>query len=113
MPQGPAWQGRMGDGTGMYSERGLFIDRTWRRHVGDGQAPVHDPHGPVAGASTRSATRAREAVARTRSGMMGVVPFALALVVAEAPLSGVEYSRVEHEGGTDPLDVGFGRVAVR
>lgn len=97
----------------MYSERGPFIDGTGRRHVGGGQAPIHDPHGPVADASTRSASRAREAGARTRSGVMGVAPFALALAAAEAPSGGVEYSGVGREGGADLLDVEFGRVAVR
>ncbi len=59
------------------------------------------PYGLSAYAFTRSATRAREAVARIQSGMVGINSFALA--AAEAPFGGVKYSGMGREGGTEGI----------
>ena len=71
-------------------------------------------HGLAAYAFTRSAARAREAVARIQSGMVGINSFALA--AAEAPFGGVKYSGMGREGGAegigDYLNVKLGQVAV-
>ena len=68
----------------MYSERGLFIDGAWRRtreiaaitpFTTDDEvyARANDSvYGLSAHAFTRSPARAREAVARIQSGMVGI-----------------------------------------
>ncbi len=58
-------------------------------------------YGLSAYAFTRSAARAREAVARIQSGMVGVNSFALA--AAEAPFGGTKYSGMGREGGTEGI----------
>lgn len=59
------------------------------------------PYGLSAYAFTRSAARAREAVARIQSGMVGINSFALA--AAEAPFGGIRYSGMGREGGTEGI----------
>jgi succinate-semialdehyde dehydrogenase / glutarate-semialdehyde dehydrogenase len=59
------------------------------------------PYGLSAYAFTRSAARAREAVARLQSGMVGINSFALA--AAEAPFGGIKYSGMGREGGTEGI----------
>jgi len=97
----------------MYSERGLFIDGAWRRtgeiaaitpFTTDGEvyARANDSvYGLSAHAFTRSPARAREAVARIQSGMVGINSFALA--AAEAPFRGIKYSGMGREGGTEGI----------
>ena len=58
-------------------------------------------YGLSAYAFTRSAARAREAVARIQSGMVGINSFALA--AAEAPFGGIKYSGMGREGGTEGI----------
>ena len=58
-------------------------------------------YGLSAYAFTRSAGRAREAVARIQSGMVGINSFALA--AAEAPFGGTKYSGMGREGGTEGI----------
>ena len=58
-------------------------------------------YGLSAYAFTRSAVRAREAVARIQSGMVGINSFALA--AAEAPFGGVKYSGMGREGGSEGI----------
>ena len=50
---------------------------------------------------TRSPARARAAVARIQSGMVGINSFALA--AAEAPFGGIKYSGMGREGGTEGI----------
>lgn len=59
------------------------------------------PMGLSAYAFTRSARRAREAVAELRAGMVGVNSFALA--AAEAPFGGVGHSGMGREGGIEAI----------
>ena len=59
------------------------------------------PLGLSAYAFTRSARRAREAVAELRAGMVGVNSFALA--AAEAPFGGVGHSGMGREGGIEAI----------
>jgi succinate-semialdehyde dehydrogenase/glutarate-semialdehyde dehydrogenase len=70
-------------------------------------------YGLSAYAFTQSATRAREAVARIQSGMVGINSFALA--AAEAPFGGVKYSGMGREGGSEGIadycNVKLGQVA--
>ena len=58
-------------------------------------------YGLSAYAFTRSAARAREAVARIQSGMVGINSFALA--AAEAPFGGIKYSGMGREGGQEGI----------
>ena len=59
------------------------------------------PYGLAAYAFTRSAARAREAVARIEAGMVGINSFALA--AAEAPFGGIKYSGMGREGGSEGI----------
>ena len=71
-------------------------------------------YGLSAYAFTRSAARAREAVARIQSGMVGINSFALA--AAEAPFGGTKSSGMGREGGTEGIadysNVKLGQVVV-
>lgn len=71
-------------------------------------------HGLSAYAFTRSARRAREAVARLQAGMVGVNSFALA--AADAPFGGTKHSGMGREGGSegiaDYLDVKLAQVVL-
>ena len=58
-------------------------------------------YGLSAYAFTRSPQRAREAVARIQSGMVGINSFALA--AAEAPFGGIKYSGMGREGGSEGI----------
>lgn len=58
-------------------------------------------YGLSAYAFTRSARRAREAVARLQAGMVGINSFALA--AAEGPFGGTKYSGMGREGGTEGI----------
>ena len=58
-------------------------------------------YGLSAYAFTRSPKRAREAVARIQSGMVGINSFALA--AAEAPFGGIKYSGMGREGGSEGI----------
>jgi len=58
-------------------------------------------YGLSAYAFTRSPARAREAVARIQSGMVGINSFALA--AAEAPFGGIKYSGMGREGGIEGI----------
>ena len=58
-------------------------------------------YGLSAYAFTRSPRRAREAVARLQSGMVGINSFALA--AAEAPFGGIKYSGMGREGGSEGI----------
>lgn len=71
-------------------------------------------YGLSAYAFTRSPARAREAVARIQSGMVGINSFALA--AAEAPFGGTKYSGMGREGGIEGIadysNVKLGQVAL-
>ena len=59
------------------------------------------PMGLSAYAFTRSMTRAREAAAELKSGMVGINSFALA--ASEAPFGGVKFSGMGREGGSEGI----------
>jgi succinate-semialdehyde dehydrogenase/glutarate-semialdehyde dehydrogenase len=59
------------------------------------------PTGLSAYAFTRSAQRARRAVAELKSGMVGINSFALA--ASEAPFGGTKYSGMGREGGIEGI----------
>ncbi len=71
-------------------------------------------YGLSAYAFTRSALRAREALARIQAGMVGINSFALA--AAEAPFGGIKYSGMGREGGPegigDYLNTKLGQVVL-
>ena len=71
-------------------------------------------YGLSAYAFTRSPARAREAVTRIQSGMVGINTFALA--AAEAPFGGIKYSGMGREGGSEGIadysNVKLGQVAL-